>query len=66
MMRYIDRSVRYDMGVNNLAILSAAGILCPALVPSFDKRGSTEKEQECNNSDILTSKDRLKYIVCFL
>lgn len=54
------------MGVNNLAVLSAAGILCPALVPSFEKRGSTEKEQECKYSDTLTSKEKLKCMVCFL
>lgn len=54
------------MAVNNWAVLSVAGILCPALVPSFGKRGATEKEQECNNSDTLTSKERLKYMVCFL
>lgn len=54
------------MAVNNRTVLSAAGILCPALVPSFGKRGATGKEQECKNSDTLASKERLKYMVCFL
>jgi len=54
------------MGVNNLVAHSAAGILCPALVPFFEKRVSTEKEQECKNSDNLASKERLAYTVCFL